>query len=254
MKQFVKYGEEKEKAGTNGQIKYIKETICQLEQNEAMSKFNELLGKMAAVQSETTAVKTDSAILGGLANGLAGPAAGIAAYANAERDNAMAEANAAETRRRGQENMRNVNALDANFKSVAKGLNKDIDRIMNKLCDTSSPDKYFSYLNCITKSYTIEPDGTMNIALEISFNKEPELGGMKFVIDGALCLDIKDGDKKVGEAYVCAPGFNELDLSKVGFNAKSDYTVVGISSDSDFDEGKEYTFDIKPVNIWMIEK
>ena len=150
--------------------------------------------------------------------------------------------------------MHSVTALASGLNSNVRGLNKDIARIMDKLCDTSSTDKYFSYLNCEVESYVIEANNIMTINLETSFLKEPTIGGIDIVIDGALCIYIKDADKIVGEAYVCAPGFNELDLNKVGFNVKGNYKVVGISSDSNFDENREYTFDIKPVNVWMIEK
>ena len=253
-KRTVKYNEEKERSTIVGRIKYTQKAIEDQKKSMEMAKATQLLGQLAEIQTQTRAVKSDAAILGGIANGIAGSAMGIATYAKIEQENAMAEINAAETRKQGYENLSNARTLELGYKTESSGLGWEIDKINSKLCDTSDSTRYFSYLKCSIESYTVELDGTMLINIKIEFLEKPEMNGMPIVIDGSLRVDIKNESKRVGEAYVCAPGFDETDLDKVGFNAQNKYTVIGIPTLSDFVMNKEYIFEIKPVNIWMIEK
>ena len=253
-KRTVKYNEEKERSTIVGRIKYTQKAIEDQKKSMEMAKATQLLGQLAEIQTQTRAVKSDAAILGGIANGIAGSAMGIATYAKIEQENAMAEINAAETRKQGYENLSNARTLELGYKTESSGLVWEIDKINSKLCDTSDSTRYFSYLKCSIESYTVELDGTMLINIKIEFLEKPEMNGMPIVIDGSLRVDIKNESKRVGEAYVCAPGFDETDLDKVGFNAQNKYTVIGIPTLSDFVMNKEYIFEIKPVNIWMIEK
>lgn len=253
-KRIVKFNEEKEKSNLIGRIKYIQNAIEDQKKAEDMAKATQLLGQLADIQTQTRAVKSDSAILGGIANAIAGPAMGIATYAKVEQENAMAEVNAAETRRQGRENLSNARSLEASYQAESSGLGWTVDKINAKLCDISDSYRYYSYLDCNVESYTVEFDGTMTINIKIEFVEEPKMNGIPIVIDGSLRVEIKSGDKKVGEAYVCAPGFDETHLDKVGFNAQKKYSVIGIPMLSDFVINQEYTFEFKPVNVWMIEK
>lgn len=248
------HNDAKDKADICGPIKYTKKAMEEQAQAREMAKATQLLGELSELHTQVKAVKSDAAILGGLASGIAGPAAGIATYAQVEIDNARAEAEAAETRAKGRENLENARILESGYQSVARSLGGSVARIYDKLYDSSNVEKYFSYLNCKVNSYVVEKDGMMAIDVSVDFVKKAELHGLPIIIDGSFCVDIKEADKKVGDAYVCAPGFDELDLNKVGFNAQNKYTTIGIPTALTFDSEKEYTFEIKPVNIWMIEK
>jgi hypothetical protein len=257
----VKFNEEKERAEIVGKNKYIQKAIKEQEiANQTaiyIEKFSNQLEKVAYLQSRTEAVKSDAAILGGLANGIAGPAMGLATYANVEQENARAEERAAEARRQGRDKLDYVykaKAVGSRYADESDEIGIQIDEINSKLCDTRDSSKYFSYLKCYVESYKVEFDGTMSVNIKVEFAEKPEINGIPIVIDGSLRVDIKDKEDKVGEAYLCAPGFDKTDLSMVGFNVQNKYSVIAIPSNSDFDVNKKYTFDIKPIHVWMIEE
>lgn len=100
----------------------------------------------------------------------------------------------------------------------------------------------------------------MTIKMDIRYKTTPEINGVPVIIDGSLHIDVMDGEKVVGEAYFCAPGFDETNLKKVGFvpnirNSKTNtYTIIAVPIFADFDKDKKFKIRITPVNVWMIEQ
>lgn len=119
LKQMT-FKDEKEKSEIVGPIKYLQKTIQEQKQAMVMANLSQQLGNLASFQANTTAVKTDSAILGGLANGIAGPIAGVSTYNRIEQQNAQAEIDAAATRQQGRENLASAAYLASGFESEAK--------------------------------------------------------------------------------------------------------------------------------------
>lgn len=254
IRKAVLHNDAKDKAMISGPIKYTRKAMKEQAEANSMAKATQLLGELSKIHTQAKAVKSDAAILGGLASGLAGPAVGMITYAEVEASNARAEAEAAEVRERGREQLVQSKALESNYQSIASSLGGQVAAIHDRLYDTSNTDKYFSYLTCGVNSYVVEEDGMMTLDVTVDFVKSAELNGLPIIIDGSFCIDIKEDDKIVGDAYVCAPGFDEMNLAKVGFNAEKNFKAIGLPTVSDFSSQKNYTFDFRPINIWMIEK
>lgn len=95
--------EEKEKAKISAKEKYLWGTKA-IQASCALTAALSTSGMAGASEAmRYRAQKSDSAILGGIANGLAGPGAGIATAINTEIENARAEAEAAEVRANARE-------------------------------------------------------------------------------------------------------------------------------------------------------
>ena len=109
-------------------------------------------------------------------------------------------------------------------------------------------------MDCRVTDYKVEINGNLTINVEVGFKKEPVIKDIPIVIDGSLLINIKHNNKIVGNAYLNAPGFNVTSIRKIGFNYEQKYSVIGLSMDGEFDENIDYEFEIKPINIWMIEK
>ena len=198
-------------------------------------------------------VTHDSAIIGGLVSSLSGPVVGVVAAAKTEASNAAAKASYEEAK--ANSHQIKATAYDNQNKSLAdaKYYGNIVQKIKNKLCDTNNTEKYYEYLNCTVSKYSIEDDGSMSIIVETSFSKEPKIGEMAISIDGSLHILIQKEGKVVGDGYLCADGFNNTDLSNVGFKNDKQYYVIGLPMQTEFDVKEKYDIEIEPINIWAIE-
>lgn len=254
----IRYNTAKENAEKIGTIKYIAGNIEKLKAAEGNSKAAELLANMAETQSKTRAVTHDSAILGGIANGLGGPIAGAATYAKTEMENAAAKERAEEVRIEAKKNRSLATSYQRAFAKEAAQIAYSIERVQSKLIDLDNPMMYFPYIKHEIKGYTIN-SGAMELIVEAGLEEDAKIGNMDIAIDGSLKIDvIKDG-LKVGDAYLCTRGFDEMDLNYVGFKTdrfgkRERYTIVALPIYGDFEENQEYTFNVLPYHVWMIEK
>ena len=249
-----KYNLEKNRIKIIGKNKYLSEIDTEIKQKEAMMQmmdFGYQTGKLAS-QAKTT--KSDEYILGGMVNGLAGGAAALVTVGDIREKNVQAEIQAQKQRERGVELMTNSLNMKSSLASDSYSLKSQKKAIDSKLCDIDHTDKYFEYLNCKVIGSELNISGYLKIDVEVSFKKEPVIKNMPIVIDGSLEINVLCDDEIVGKAYLNAPGFNNLFTNSIGFNYQKNYSVISLPIKGEFDENTDYSFEIKPINIWMIEK
>ena len=191
--------------------------------------------------------------VGGLVSGIAGSVAGVAAAAKTEASNAAARASYAEAEARSYQIKGTAYAKQKQYLKEAKTYENQVQQIQSKLCDANNPKKYFDYLNCSIDYYCIEDDGSMSIFVITSFSKEPKIGEMAVAIDGSLHILVLKEERIVGDGYLCAEGFNDTDLTRVGFKNNKQYSVIGLPLQDGFDIKEEYDFKVEPINLWAIE-
>lgn len=246
----VEYGEEKDRSKIVGIEKYIAYAIGRQRNAEFSVKAYDYI---ANASTPLKPVTHDSAIIGGLVSSLSGPVVGVVAAAKTEASNAAAKASYEEAK--ANSHQIKATAYDNQNKSLAdaKYYGNIVQKIKNKLCDTNNTEKYYEYLNCTVSKYSIEDDGSMSIIIETSFSKEPKIGEMAISIDGSLHILIQKEGELVGDGYLCADGFNNIDLSNVGFKNDRQYSVIGLPMQTEFDAKEKYDIEIEPINIWAIE-
>lgn len=248
------YKSERDKTKFIGKDKYFNKIDLIIQEKNAMKELMDFDYQAGKLATKTKAVKSDEYILGGLANGIAGGAAGLATVNDIRQKNAAAEIYAQKTVSQGYKLMNDSREKKQLLNNDIYELERRKSEIDEKLCDINHREKYFEYLDCRVTDYKVEINGNLTINVEVGFKKEPVIKDIPIVIDGSLLINIKHNNKIVGNAYLNAPGFNVTSIRKIGFNYEQKYSIIGLSMDGEFDENIDYEFEIKPINIWMIEK
>ena len=248
------YEIEKNNASIVGRSKYLSKVYQKLKVIASRQKVLDTANDLARLQSKTRAVKLNEYTWGGVANGLAGGAAGLATASDIRNQNAKAEQNAAETRARGIQSMFEIAELSASLDTEGTKLQNIIKSFADKICDTDKSATYFEYLKCQVTKHSMTKGGALNLTVEINLTKNSKVKGLPVIIDGSLLIEVLESDKKIGEAYLCAPGFDVIDMDKIGFNCKTVYSTIAIPLAANFTTNGNYTFVIKPNKIWIIEK
>lgn len=249
-----RYEAEKSNALIVGRSKYLSKIHQRLKEIASQQKVLDTANDLAKLQSKTRAVKLNEYTWGGVANGLAGGAAGLATASDIRNQNAKAEQNAAETRARGIQSMLEIAEFSASLGTEGTKLQNIIKNFADKICDIDKSATYFEHLKCQVTKHSMTKGGALNLTVEINLAKDSKVNGLPVIIDGSLLIEVLESDKKIGEAYLCAPGFDVIDMNKVGFNCKTVYTTTAIPLTANFTADGNYTFVIKPNKIWIIEK
>ena len=206
----VKYKENKEKSKIIGIAKYI--SLSRLEEQIDFHEYSSerlcnALNEYGALLTQAKATKMDWAIAGGIANGIAGPAAGLAIASDVQKNNEMSKQLAEKTRQNGQELMKLSHEFNVINNREIEGLYGIAEIFNDVLCDIAHTDIFFDYLSCQVKSYKINEAGYLEINTDIKLKKDAKFNDIPIIIDGSIKIEIYEGNKLVGDAYICAKGF-----------------------------------------------
>ena len=206
-------------------------------------------------QSAAKEKTTDWSIAGGIAEGLAGPAAGLAVAADVMRKNAEIE-------ERNRQNQAAVDRMADNFttstleslpdiaplRRKSRNLEYEMKKLSEKVVlsdiDQSSIQnalKITDYSVSQCKSNALEL--TLEISNSLSVDNVPE--NVQLTTDGSFTGTIYAGDLLVGTVNIPLPVFG------VGCGSKE--TVKAFCGKYS-KNGKNYTVDFKPNNLWVMEK
>ena len=256
----------KKAAMYNGVEKYLSETrkqISLLHNKKAQSdKLQEFAKNSAYLTSKAKPEHSDWASAGGFASAIAGPAAGIAVAMDAQAKNAAADAKFEAEKEKRNADMASMHMLASEARYSAQSaqssiseLKELIENLSKKLIDCDNRNKYFRCLQVNTDSPKLTESGNVRCSVTASSKEQATLFGSPAAIDGSLLIQLADASGKVlAEGYYCADGFDQTDLSKVGFSVRPITKQVLLKSEGSLSEipanAKMY---VKPENIWIIE-
>lgn len=251
-KYIIQYNREKDIANVVGYEKYLKTAKKEYEIASNYAKAAEALSKYASLNSNQKAYQSDSAILGGIANGIAGPAAGLMTAAKVEADNAKRKADVAKSNELFRGYAKEATAFQGAYASQVGSYNGVINNIYKKMIDGSHKEEYMYYLKCHVKDVIKLDKGIIRVKINIKQTKSMVLNEIKFILDGSIKLDIYTDDSKIGDAYINAPGYDNTNIYEVGFKNQEEYEVIGLLNQDV--EIEKLVFKFKPYNLWIIEK
>ena len=130
-----------------------------------------------------------------------------------------------------------------------------IEKLSNKLIDCDNCNKYFKCLQVDTSSPNLTESGNVRCCVTASSKEQATLFGSPATIDGSLLIQLADaGGKILAEGYYCADGFDQTDLSKVGFSVRPTTKQVLLKSKEPLSKiPTDAKISVKPENIWIIE-
>jgi len=256
QKEEETFQEEKAKAEIKGKDKYLSKIRKEAESHKKSAAAAEAMGKIYVKESFSHQAQTQNwGVAGGIAEAIAGPAAGVAAALDVQRKNEQAKASA-EKNRQACRNISNQ-MFNISFDEASKQRNAEwkIKRIDEKIIDDSDVRGKFEILEF--SNWHFELLETKNIRATSFVNvKEPvKLLGSKALLDGSIMIIVYDKTGKiVGSGYYSAPGFDETDLSKIGFTSKSNLYISALCITDETIENTEGLYcEVMPVNMWTME-
>lgn len=141
-------------------------------------------------------------------------------------------------------------------------IERKIEYVTKRYADFSDVNGKFEMLNINNVLYDITKAENFKVTADISVDKMILSGNGNTVLDGSLCVKVTDSNgNETAVGYMCADGFNETDLEKVGFVGKTDnnrsrkLTALCITN-NDIRPGKDekYSVTITPYRLWTVEK
>lgn len=254
------------KAMCNGIEKYLSETrnqITVLRNKKAQNeKLQEFAKNSAYLTSRAKPSHSDWASAGGFASAIAGPAAGAAVAMDIQANNAAADAKFEAEKEKRNADMLSMHMLasEAGYsaqsaQSSISELYELIEKLSNKLIDCDNRNKYFKCLQVDTSSPNLTESGNVRCCVTASSKEQATLFGSPATIDGSLLIQLADaGGKILAEGYYCADGFDQTDLSKVGFSVRPTTKQVLLKSKEPLSKiPADANISVKPENIWIIE-
>lgn len=133
---------------------------------------------------------------------------------------------------------------------------KLIESIDEKLFDKDNQDKKFRLLKFSNVECTVLESGNIEVSGNIKINKELKILDADAILDGSLKVIVYDNeDNEVAHGYYSAPGFDETDLTKIGFDKVESFNVLCKSDDCDkIDLDGKYYCEIQANRLWIIER
>lgn len=254
------------RAMCNGIEKYLSETrnqITVLRNKKAQNeKLQEFAKNSAYLTSRAKPSHSDWASAGGFASAIAGPAAGAAVAMDIQANNAAADAKFEAEKEKRNADMLSMHMLasEAGYsaqsaQSSISELYELIEKLSNKLIDCDNRNKYFKCLQVDTSSPNLTEPGNVRCCVTASSKEQATLFGSPATIDGSLLIQLADaGGKILAEGYYCADGFDQTDLSKVGFSVRPTTKQVLLKSKEPLSKiPADANISVKPENIWIIE-
>ncbi len=192
-----------------------------------------------------------------------GPAAGVAAAQKARDDNIAAAEFADNEARQRERERKQFSDLSQEFTSRLKNvsnqyfkLQKIMEPFESRLVDELNTQTKFNDL-AISEVYTkVNDNKNVIVIANISVNKKISLFGKSAIFDGSLLVTVRSNDGLItGVGYYNAPGYNETDLSKVGFAQQESIEVLCIVDNyQNITESTTFTATFEPYHLWYIEK
>lgn len=243
------------KSKITGKDKYIKNLRAQCNVLEKQINLEKSLNDYNGLMTTYSSPKHDSALLGGIASGIAGPAAGVAAALNAEnnnRNNAMHDAN---IREMAASNYEQMHSMISNHRQELFMEQLHVEEVENKLIDDTNLKDKFLNLTFENVHYEITEGNNLTFICNVKVKPDLLLLGKPAILDGTLKIKLLDTNGNlVGETYYSAPGFDEWDMTKVGFEIEKEIrSICLINNKSILDNLDLIQSEILPLNLWLIE-
>lgn len=259
LKEQTSYEEEKARTAIRGREKYLRPLRTAY---NAAVKYHEQLMDMSG-EDFFKQKKSDAAAFwwGGLADGMAGVGAGVVVAARKLAEISAHNAAAEDHNRAMAEQFLTPAGINQKIKAereaareVTDFLSTMWDDIENKVLDDENVDEKMRFLQFEITGQAVSRDN-MELQVSIRLTEEPRLLGKSAVLDGSVRIDVL-GDKgeKIGEAYCNAPGFDTWELDQVGFGDLTCKTVAIPMNGKAFEDGMQYTYQVSPVSLWLIER
>lgn len=133
---------------------------------------------------------------------------------------------------------------------------KIIESIDEKLFDKDNQEKKFRLLKFADVKCTVLESGNIEVSGKVTVNKELKILDSEAILDGSLKVIVyNQDDKEVAHGYYSAPGFDETDLDKIGFDKVESFNVLCKADDyEEIDLDGEYYCEIQANRLWVIEK
>ena len=242
-------------ANIKGKKKYIEKLEVDYINGTEDLKTCDMVKDMAIhAKYHTTARKRDWAAAGGFASAIAGGAAGVAIASDIQRQNAEAEAEAEKIRQNAQKSYENAKKTQRELKPVLIMQKNLIDKINDKIYDESNLYEKFALLEFSKCKVTVLESQNLEVEGNIKVLKPLELLGSKAALDGSIKIEVNNAKGEiVAVGYYAAPGFDETNLSKVGFENVKTFRTTCIVDDYSKISQEEYVCNIVPINMWLIE-
>lgn len=212
---------------------------------------NELLGQASSIDGGASQMlrgtqekEKDWAVMGGIANGIAGAGAGVSTALQAQAENAQIRAaNNARMKAAMPAYMALSNRASA-YRSEAAAIQKEIERVNEKLVDEKDPQNWFSKIAFSNTAVTVSKTGTCTVTTDVK-EVGPVMiyGDVPAKIDGTIVAKIYDGSTFVGVAQMVLPCYG------VGEDTKLEGMCLNCGQ-----PGKTYTAQFVSTNMWAMEK
>lgn len=225
---------------------------------------NEFMKEMAKTRFNHQAEVKNWGVAGGIADAIAGPAAGVATALSVQRENEENQRHAAEIREHARESYENCLSYENKFRSEANNHRSKVRqaksilmRLEEKLYDDDDIQGLFDMIELPNNwKFTIRKSGNIEVCGSVTVKQPVEICNSKAALDGSLKISVYKDDICIGFGYYCAPGFDETNLSKVGFTSSSKLfinTVCIVNSGSCVTNTEGLYCKVEPVNMWKIE-
>ena len=244
----------KELASLIGIEKYVSKSLDTIRELESKIESRDKLKKYLRNTTPRQAKHTDWAIAGGLASGIAGPAAGIMVASSVQEENRKADEWVKKEKERILDQLKGLSQLDYKDQDKRDVLQKSIDELKNRMIDTDNSEKWFELLSFANITHTVTPTGMMEISVEIA-GETVKIGNTKWIIDGSIVVNVYEDEKLVGDAYIVADGYGDIELQNIGFTTqRSNYSTYAKAFNVRFNAEKNYSVRFVPYHLWAIEK
>ena len=268
------YGQEKRAFDLRNAIKTVEEKMKALEpklpKRISASDYRQALELSSAIRMSAAKEKTqDWSIAAGIANGIAGPAAGMAVAADIMHNNAAIEA-------RNRQNQASANNLANDIQRAAirsildppevtpeqkesqskydklctkkRDLEKRLDALKLKIVlDDIDQSDIMKSVEVVSKS--VQENKSKVLKVSVVFQNSFEVKNMPkdvhFILDGSFKCDVYAGEMYVGSFNLPLP-MNGIECGKTG-------TANGFCNMYSLNQ-EEYTVQIQPNSIWIMEK
>ena len=253
-KEKDEFAKEYKKAQIHGKEKYLseyREKIINI--NNSITYYEQSIQNGQKAQTYYVREK-DPTISAAWYSAVAGDAVGLSQAQKTREKNQREQENAAYIRKTGYEIEQYARAKISTLWDLKWETEEIIERIDRKLIDESDIQKAFSYLSLSNWSCELLETGNINVKGSVKV-EPPSLLNNPAVVDGSLNIDVMDPQGRIiATGFYNAPGFNETNLSKVGFDSRRKIQTVCITSGKKLTNIANCSVQVKPVHLWIIEK
>ncbi len=207
-------------------------------------------GAMKNLSDASMEKEKDWSIAAGVASGIGGVVAGAAVAGDIASQNAgirqRNEARKAAFADQSEAFFNETTRSNRDARGAVDKLKRQINETKLKLTDESLPaEQLMRYLKVENLSATPTEGEYIGVTAQVSYRKKlrvvEDVNGQ---IDGAVAAKIYRGDKEIGKAYLILPVF--------GLPYEKPTQLEGICTER-YTAG-EYRVELKPINLWLIEK